>query len=420
MDKMQMANGLGQNTIRHFAYCLCTIVSFLLTIASCTTGERHKHIPTSQPSELDGLAQPANQTVFSDSRTIFPQQKSITPILTATGIITYDPRLSNTISARYNGRIEKLYVRFNFESVSKGQRIMDIYSPEILTEQQNLIFLLRQSSGDTLQLRGSRQKLLLLGLTKEQLTQIETNHSPINPLPVFSPYGGHIHDIGTDNGSSSSTYSSQSGMSSGMNNKGESPTSSSAENSPASSSSALSIKEGMYVQSGQPLFAVYNVNQVWAVLNIFPQDANLIKVGDKVSISAETNPDHLISSTIKFIEPVTDQNASTIRARVYVQNADKLNLKIGVLLSAKITASAVEGLWLPRNAVVNLGQKQVVFLKTGDHFTANTVQTGVAADALLQIVKGLDIGDQVAENAQFLVDSESFIQTEQKNESENK
>lgn len=412
--------GMRQRAVGYSAFCLWTIVSFLFIITSCTTGERHKHIPTSQPSELDALAQPTNQTVFSDSKIIFPQQKSITPILTATGIITYDPRLSNTISARYNGRIEKLYVRFNFESVSKGQRIMDIYSPEILTEQQNLIFLLKQSPGDTVQLRGSRLKLLLLGLTKGQLTQIETNHSPINPLPVFSPYGGHIHDIGTGSGSSSSTYSTSSGMSSGMNENGVSPASLSTENVPPSSSSALSIKEGMYVQSGQPLFAVYNVSQVWAVLNIFPQDANLVKVGDKVSISAETNPDHLISSTIKFIEPVTDQNASTIRARVYIKDADKLNLKIGVLLSAKITASPVDGLWLPRNAVVNLGQKQVVFLKSGDHFTAKTVQTGIIADALLQIVKGLDIGDQVAENAQYLVDSESFIQTDHTNEPGNK
>jgi len=410
----------GQGAICHkqhphrllpIAHCLLPIAYCLFFLSSCNIRDDHKHIPTNQPIDLDGLAQPTNQTVYSDVKTISPIEKSFTPIINATGIISYDPRLLNNISARFNGRIEKLYVRFNFENVSKGQRIMDIYSPEILTAQQNLIFLLVNSPNDAILLNSSRQKLQLLGLTAEQLKKIETSNQPINPLPVFSPYSGHIHDIGTGNGLISSPSSGSNGMSSEMSNSAPSSSQAQIENLPSSQTSALSIKEGMYVQIGQPIFAVYNISQVWAVLNIFPQDASLIKVGDKVSITVETNLGKIISSTIRYIEPVAGQNAFAMKARVYLQNTGKPPLKIGTLISAQIISTEIKGWWLPRNAVVNLGQKQLVFLKYDNRFITKTIQTGVTTDSLVQIISGL-IGDEVvAANAQYMIDSESFIKT---------
>src|SRR5437868_6660586 len=127
------------NESRKFFSCLLVAYCLLIHL-SCNNGDEHKHIPTNKTSDLDGLAQPANQTVFSDIKTIVPSRQSISPLLNATGVISYDPRLLNNISVRFSGRIEKLYVRFNFSTISKGQRIMDIYSPEILTAQQEFIF----------------------------------------------------------------------------------------------------------------------------------------------------------------------------------------------------------------------------------------------------------------------------------------
>ncbi len=386
-----------------------TGVAVVFMILSCNQREKHQHIPTNKVIELDGLVEPTNQTVFSDVKVISPIQKSIAPILNATGEITYDPRLRNNISARFSGRIEKLYVHFNFETVSKGQRIMDIYSPEILTEQQNLIYLLKAVSKDVAQINSTKHKLQLLGFTDEQLNQIESTQRPLNPLPIYSPYSGHIHDIGIGSGVSSTSESS---MNSGMNNGATSSSQMSIENLPSSQTAALTIKEGMYVQSGQSVFAVYDIDRVWAMLNIFPQDAALIKIGDKVSITAETNPTHIIASSINYLEPVAGQNASTIKARVYLQNAEDLHLKIGALLSAKVTTTEIKGLWLPRNAVVNLGQKQIVFIKTENHFKTKVIQTGIVTDSLVQIISGLTGDETVAANAQFMVDSESFIQTE--------
>lgn len=358
------------------------------------------------------MSQPTNQTVFSDVKTILLVQKSITPILNANGVISYDPRLINNISIRIGGRIEKLYVRFNFENISKGQRIMDIYSPELLTEQQNLIYLLKNTPNEISLIYSSKQKLKLLGFTEVQINQIETTKLPLNPLPIYSSYSGHIHDIEIGNRVLSSETSVNKNMSLNMNNTTSSSSQSQIENLPSTQSSELTLKEGMYIESGQPVFAVYNISKVWAVLNIFPQDAPLIKIGDKVNITAETNPTNIISSSINYIEPVTGQNASTIKARVYLQNAEKLHLRIGTLLSAKIASTEENGLWLPRSAVVNLGQKQIVFLKSGNNFKTKVVQTGITTDSLVQIISGITADEPVAANGQFMMDSESFIKTE--------
>ena len=112
---------------------ICTSAHLLICIfiISCNNSNQSKHIESNQKVELDGLSQPSNQTVFSDVKIISPIHKSIKHKINAIGLISYDPSSLNTISARFSGRIEKLYVRFNFQDVHKGQRIMDIYSPEI-------------------------------------------------------------------------------------------------------------------------------------------------------------------------------------------------------------------------------------------------------------------------------------------------
>ena len=385
------------------------LISIFL-ISSCIQRDEHRHIPTSKASELDGLSQPANQSVFSDVKTISPSFQSITPEIRSTGVVTYDPRIVNALSARFSGRIEKLYVHFNFESVSKGQRIMDIYSPDILTAQQDLLFRLNNSNQDDVLLNASMQKLSLLGLTDEQISQIQSSKKPITPIPIYSPYSGHIHDIGASNGIALAT-STNNAMGSDMNNNATA-SQPQIENLPSSQTSSLTIKEGMYIQSGQALFSIYNISNVWGILNISPQDASWLKVGDAVAIMAETNPTHIISATISYIEPVAGQSASSIKARVYLKNAESLHLKIGTFFTAKITAAAIKGLWLERSAVVNLGQNQVVFQKLENHFITKTVRTGIVTDSLIQVISGLEGNELVASNAQFMVDSESFIQTE--------
>ena len=98
---------------------------------------------------LGSIVEPVNETVLASVKTIKPQQKFLPILVDAPGYITYNPTNASAIASRYSGRIDKLYVKYNFQEVEKEQKIMEIYSPELLTAQQNLIFLLNSDSTAT-------------------------------------------------------------------------------------------------------------------------------------------------------------------------------------------------------------------------------------------------------------------------------
>ena len=374
-------------------------------VLSCTRDE-HRHIPSNTPIELDGLTQSVDKVVFSDVKVIMPSSRSVSISTMANGMIKYDPFLQKNISILFGGRIERLYVSHNFETVRNGQRIMDIYSPDILTEQENLIQIISsESTGTSLQV-NSEKKLELLGLTNSQIQSIVKSKKVINPLPIYSDFSGIVMDIGSKSQMDNS-QKSKSAMGSGMNaqvaNKNYQ-----ANNIQASSNSALTLKEGMYIQKGQSLLAVYNTDKVWAVLNLFSSEVNNVKIGDKVILFSEMDSSKTIIASINYIEPIIAQNVSSVEVRVYLDN-EISQWKIGSLVSAKINSPAIKGVWLPKSSVVDLGKDHIVFEKMGNKFVTKTVKIGIVSDSLVQIIYGINEKDSIALNAQYMVDSESFI-----------
>jgi len=170
----------------------------------------------------------------------------------------------------------------------------------------------------------------------------------------------------------------------------------------------LNLKEGMYVQKGQSIFSVYDPTRLWILLNIYPQDQFFVKPGDKVKIIPETKPDRSFDATISYVEPFFRKGSKTIIARVNYDNSS-LQFPIGGQVKAIIFSGVHKGLWLPKEAVLSLGLEKVVFLKTAEGLRVHKIQTGHVHKTLLQVVSGLNEHDSVAANAQYLVDSESFI-----------
>jgi Cu(I)/Ag(I) efflux system membrane fusion protein len=166
----------------------------------------------------------------------------------------------------------------------------------------------------------------------------------------------------------------------------------------------------MYVQKGQNIFAVYNPNRAWALLNIFTGQAAMVKVGNKVRITPETNPADDFRASISYIEPVYRAGSKTVTARVYFDNST-YRIPIGSQVKATIFAGDRSANWLPEEAVLSLGLEKVVFVRTGEAFMARKIETGITNKHLVQVLSGLEKTEAVAANAQYLVDSESFIKT---------
>lgn len=307
--------------------------------------------------DLNTILRPTNTFVVS-SIPVITIQKENTPIdIDALGSIAYDTRQVGVISARYLGRIEKLYVRYRFQRVTKGQKIMDIYSPELLTAQQNMLFLLKNDPSNSSLINAAKQRLLLLGLTEQQLSGLIRSDKPSLTVSVFSNYSGHLHEIAGNN----TMAAPASGIMKDISLTTE----------------ELSLKEGMYVKKGQAIFQVYNPNKVWAAINIYADMQTLVKVGNAVKVIPETAPHNQFRGTIGFIEPFFQQGSKTVTTRVYFDNTS-LQVLIGSQVRATIFGNSGNTAWLPADAVVSLGLDKVVFIKQPGGFKAQKVATGLA------------------------------------------
>jgi len=337
--------------------------------------------------QLNDLLRPTDRFVVSSIPVTTVKKSSESVEVEALGTVTYDTRLVNTISARVSGRIERLYVKYRYQHVMGGERIMDIYSPELLTAEQELLFLIKNDPSNYSLINAAKQKLLLLGMSEGQLQQIIRIQKPSLSIAVYSNYGGHIHEAGN--------------AMPGMNNQEQ-------KMDISRTTEELPIKEGMYVEKGQTIFQLFNTDRSWVLLNIFPEYQNLIKTGDAVRIIPETVPTNNFRAKIDFIEPFYRKENKTLTVRVYFNNT-QLKIPIGSQVRATVFVAAKEANWIPKDAVLSLGVDKIVFKKIDGGFQAHKVETGLAYKNQIQIVSGLNQTDSVATNAQFLTDSESFI-----------
>jgi membrane fusion protein, copper/silver efflux system len=340
--------------------------------------------------QLASLLKPTNEYVISAIPvTTIKKEKAVIDI-NAIGKVEYDTRLIGTIAARISGRIEKLYVRYKFQPIEKGQKIMDIYSPELLTAQQNLIFLLTNDADNNSLIQAAKERLLLLGMSRDQLQSIIQNKEAIASISIYSHYKGHLHNTTgkTENMNAQTTTPSMGGFNPIIE--------------------LLDLKEGMYVKSGQNLFTIYNPAKAWAALNIYTDKQGLIKKGQSVKITPETAPNRAFQGRIDFIEPFYRKENSTTTVRVYFDNGD-LQLPIGSQVRGLLTVNTDNVYWLPIEAVTSLGIVKIVFLKQADGFIAKKITTGITINNKIQMLTGLSEKDSVAVNAGYLMDSESFI-----------
>lgn len=344
--------------------------------------------------QLESLLKPTNQYVVSAIPVTAIKREQIVAEIDALGRVEYDTRMIGNISARINGRIEKLYVRYKYQYIKKGQKIMDIYSPELLTAQQNLLFILKNDAGNTSLIEAAKQKLLLLGMSADQVQRIMQTGNPIFSVSIYSNLSGHLHNAG--DGSAAMSPQASSPSMTAIN----------------PSTELLNLKEGMYVQKGQNLFSVYNPSKAWALLNIYTDGHALIQKGQLVVITPESGSGRSFQGHIDFIEPFYREGSRTTSARVYFDNSS-LRLPVGSQVRGVIIAHPAMGYWLPKESVTSLGRDKIVFLKVTDGFKPKKVTTGITTGNNIQITGGLSETDSVAIKAQFLIDSESFIKVKE-------
>lgn len=365
-------------------------------------------------SSLLPLLKPVNEQVVSSMPAIKAESGSRIFSMPVQGIITYDTRRQESISSRVAGRIERMYIKYNYQPVSKGQLIMEIYSPDLAAAQRELIYISRNDSNPAL-LQKARQRLSLLGMQPAQINGVIKTGKPLYRVPVYSNVSGYIVEKGVAANASSSGVampSSSASSSDGMGGMGGDASAAATPTPQAVPSPTLvMIREGQYVGSGETVFTIYNDNGMVAEFSFAPALAAEIKRGQKLVFYTVSNPNDVKTGSIGLIEPTQRAGESFTVARVYLSGT---NLKPGQLLTANIPVVKKGAYWLPQKAVLQLGTKAVVFKKENGVYVPREVQTGLKTNSMIEIIDF--IGDwQVAKNASFLVDSESFIRLKSNN-----
>jgi Cu(I)/Ag(I) efflux system membrane fusion protein len=372
------------------------------------TADTHGAADTS----LNSLVKASNELVISEIKTIRVEKGLKKSEIVLKGIINYNTNNWRSVSARVSGRIEKLFVKYNYEPVSKGQKIMEIYSPDLANAQQELLFL--KNNNEPMLLESAKKKLVLLGLSMAQINRVLSTGRIEDRIAVYSPYSGYVAELGLSTPASQGPVSQaggtkiSSGSGVGMNSMNASASSAIVPEIPdIPTGGALQIREGQYINAGQKIFDLINTDQVWAEFFARPDQLQEFKQGKSVMVQSIDLADQRSEATVSLVQPYFKDGTNYSLIRANVPNSIKI-WKVGQLISVSREA-AVEGYWLPATALVQVGTQYVAFVKKDNAFVPVFVKLKHQADQWIDIGDSLEADAELALNAWFLIDSESFI-----------
>lgn len=348
--------------------------------------------------DLAKLIKSPNEVIASGIKIIKPSYKAMEGRVEALGIITYDSRNVFNIPAKVGGRLDKVFLKYPFQKISKGQKIAEIYSPELITVQREFLFLQQNDPGNTEMIEGAKKKLLLLGLSPLQIDELTKRKEPSLTFSLFSPYHGYV--ISENQVAPVLAPGSQS-------MKAMAGTGSVAATPSSQQTSGDLIRVGSYVSAGQTLFKVVNTSRLFVEMNVPASQAGAIKLDAEITLDMGNGI--IEQGKIDLVQPFFEKGENFLRLHAHIIRSHNAN--IGQLVKARIPVKSSEGIWVPKEAVVDLGMNQVVFVREREVFKAKKVITGMRIDGWIEIKSELTSSDELASNAQYLVDSESFIKS---------
>lgn len=321
--------------------------------------------PSGDPEEIQLTAAEINAIGV---RTAVAQIEDVARRIETVGFVGYDEHATSHIHMRVEGWIERLKVRAIGDRVVSGELLFELYAPEITIASSELIRATRR--GDQTEIRTTRRKLRNFGVSPEQIDQMATAETPAQNIRVYAPQDGVVI--------------------------------------------ALAGADGMYLEPDIRAMSLSDLSTVWLLIDVFERDIGRLTQDMRAEARFEHQPDRLFVGEIDYIFPELDPETRTLQVRLRFDNSDgrlRPNMFANVALLPSETREAVT---VPSEAVIRTGRAERVILKTGDGvFRPRLVTTGLRGGfgdgRRMEIVQGLNPGDEVVASAQFLIDSESAL-----------
>ncbi|HDZ14536.1 MAG TPA: efflux RND transporter periplasmic adaptor subunit, partial [Pricia sp.] len=291
--------------------------------------------------------------------------------LNLSGKIRENEEANATQATYFAGRIERLNVNYKGESVAKGKLLATIYSPELVSAQQELLTAASMKASQPDLYNAVRNKLKLWKLSEKQINSIEDSGKVQENFPVYATVSGTVTE--------------------------------------------KLVNEGDYIKQGQPLFKIANLNSVWAVFDAYENQIASLKEGQEVKLTTNAYPNKEFTAKISFVDPLLNSSTRTVMVRAVLNNRDNL-LKPGMFVEGtiKTTQTQMEDTVLvPASAVMWTGERSVVYVKTNPNepvFEMREVTLGNTNGDTFTIISGLEKGDQIVTNGTFTVDAAAQLQ----------
>lgn len=292
---------------------------------------------------------------------------TLTQKLEAPGSIAYNDRDVALVTARVGGFVEKLYARAPLDPVRKGQPLVEIYVPDWIAAQEEYLAVKRMQGANTEGLvAAARQRMLLAGMSEEQVRSVEAGDKVQPRFTLHAPIGGVIAE--------------------------------------------LAVREGMTVAAGAMLYRINGLGSVWVYAEVPESRASLVRIGSSVEARTPAFPEQVFKGRIAAILPEVNKDTRTLKARVEIANAGG-RLTPGMFASIDFTPSVKKAaLVVPSEAVIQTGSRRLVIVQSDEgKFQPTDVETGAEANGQTEIRKGLTAGQKVVVSSQFLIDSESSL-----------
>ena len=299
--------------------------------------------------------------------------------LRTVGLVTYEEPKQYVVNAKIAGWVEKLHVSETGQQVRKGQQLLEIYSPELVTAQQELLLArnnyralkdsqFAQISDSALRLlEAARSRLTLWDVSKQQISRLEESGEVRRTVTLYAPYDGVV--------------------------------------------TMKMVNEGMFVQPGMALLNLADLSRVWVMADIYEYQLPWVRVGQEARVVMPYVKDRVLNARISYLYPYVEAKTRTIKARIEFDNPE-MELRPDMYVNVYLKGQTVEdALLIPQEAVLYSGERQTVFIaQAGGRFEPRQVKTGLLGEnGHVEVIQGLFEGEQVVTSSQFLLDSESKL-----------
>jgi len=304
--------------------------------------------------------------------------RDLTRTVRAVGTIQVDERQLHTVAPKFEGWIERLHVNTTGQYVAQGQALMEVYSPDLITAQQEYIIAwkgVEMARDGSPEIQASMRQLVTSTLQRlrnwdisdEELKRLQKEGAGRQTLTLRSPVSGVVLE------------------------------------KPA--------LKGMRFMPGEVLYKISNLSSLWLLADIFEQDLSLVRQGQEARITVNAYPGKAFAGKVAFVYPTLTPETRTAKARIELANSGGL-LKPEMYASVEVIAGLARKkvLAVPDSAVLDSGTRQIVLLQRGEgSFEPRPVKLGTRGDGYVEVLDGIQAGDNVVVSANFLIDSESNL-----------